>query len=291
MSNTKPVVCQTNLPVKVALSAEDCDMWLVIVDSKDDITPDRDHAYVDKNGIIYIYTGKELVAINDWNNVKIKWGNLKGDITNQFDLKEWIDKCVQTISVNGEDIAKDDDKNVSITIPITTFQLDGKTIEPSEDHVLNLVLDGTYAKKSEVPTKVSELENDSGYVTSEEFDGRIPIKQIQKNGEMILPVNGVVNITLSEYALSTDVTSQIAEAVSGIKQFEAKVVDELPTTGENGILYLVSNSSTGSSIYDEYLWIGTKYEKIGGKDITLYGYVQESDVHDFTTAEIDEFFS
>lgn len=289
MSNVKPVVCQTDLATIVPLSASDCDMWLVIVNSKSDINPDRDHAYADKNGIIYIYNGQELVAINDWDNVKIPWGNLKGNITNQLDLKEWIDKCVQTISVNGTNIAKDNNKNVAIDIPITTIKLDGATVSPT-NHVVDLQLSGTYAKKSEIPTKVSQLNNDAGYIKTEDLEQRIPIRKIQKNGESILPSDGTVNITLDEYALSENVTKEIAEAISGIKQFEAKVVDKLPTTGENGILYLVANSSSTASAYDEYLWVGTKYELLGPKVISLEGYVQESQITDITTAEIDAMF-
>lgn len=289
MSNIKPVVCQTDLAAIIPLSASDCDMWLVIVNSKSDINPDRDHAYADKNGIIYIYNGQELVAINDWDNVKIPWGNLKGDIRNQLDLKEWIDKCVQTISVNGTNVEKDSSKNVAITIPITSIQLDGTTVNPN-NHVVNLQLDGTYAKKSEIPTKVSQLSNDSGYIKSEELESRIPIIGIQKNGKSILPSNRIVNITLDEYAKSEDVTKEIAAAVAGIKQFEAKVVDALPTTGENGILYLVSNSSSSGNAFNEYLWVGTKYELLGPKEISLDGYVKESQITDITTAEIDAMF-
>ncbi len=289
MSNVKPVVCQTDLATIVPLSASDCDMWLVIVNSKSDINPDRDHAYADKNGIIYIYNGQELVAINDWDNVKIPWGNLKGNITNQLDLKEWIDKCVQTISVNGTNIAKDNNRNVAIDIPITTIKLDGATVSPT-NHVVDLQLSGTYAKKSEIPTKVSQLNNDAGYIKTEDLEQRIPIRKIQKNGESILPSDGTVNITLDEYALSENVTKEIAEAISGIKQFEAKVVDKLPTTGQNGILYLVANSSSTTSAYDEYLWVGTKYELLGPKVISLEGYVQESQITDITTAEIDAMF-
>lgn len=289
MSNIKPVVCQTDLAAIIPLSASDCDMWLVIVNSKSDINPDRDHAYADKNGIIYIYNGQELVAINDWDNIKIPWGNLKGDIRNQLDLKEWIDKCVQTISVNGTNVEKDSNKNVAITIPITSIQLDGTTVNPN-NHVVNLRLDGTYAKKSEIPTKVSQLSNDSGYIKSEELESRIPIIGIQKNGKSILPSNRIVNITLDEYAKSEDVTKEIATAVAGIKQFEAKVVDTLPTTGENGILYLVSNSSSSGNAFNEYLWVGTKYELIGPKEISLDGYIKESQITDITTAEIDAMF-
>lgn len=42
-----------------------------------------------------------------------------------------------------------------------------------------------------------------------------------------------------------------------------EVVTELPSTGENGVIYLISNGGTGTNVYDEYIWTGSGYEKIG----------------------------
>lgn len=87
----------------------------------------------------------------------------------------------------------------------------------------------------------------------------------------------------------------LAESLSG-QSFEK--VDTLPATGSNGIVYLVpSAQQTGT--YDEYYWVnkGTDsepnfgFEKIGSTDIDLTGYVEESDLVEITTAEIDELFT
>lgn len=42
-----------------------------------------------------------------------------------------------------------------------------------------------------------------------------------------------------------------------------EVVSELPSTGEAGVIYLVANGGSGTNIYDEYIWTGSAYEKIG----------------------------
>lgn len=43
-----------------------------------------------------------------------------------------------------------------------------------------------------------------------------------------------------------------------------EVVSELPSTGEAGVIYLVANGAqSGTNIYDEYIWTGSGYEKIG----------------------------
>ncbi|WP_418777026.1 hypothetical protein [Holdemanella biformis] len=191
----QPVVCNKDMAVVFPLKDGDCEFWLEIVDSVDDITnPSRDHAYVDSKGLFYIYNGKNIVAINDHSNLKIKWGNMIGDISNQLDLTEILNQFVKTISVNGTNIAKDNDKNIAIQVPITTIKLDGNTISPV-DYIVNLDLASVYAKKTEIPKNVSELQNDAGYIKQEVVDQLIPIKAIKVNNVTILPdENRTVNI-------------------------------------------------------------------------------------------------
>lgn len=191
----QPVVCNKDMAVVFPLKDGDCEFWLEIVDSVDDITnPSRDHAYVDSKGLFYIYNGKEIQVINDHVNLKIKWGNMIGDISNQLDLIEILNQFVKTISVNGTNIAKDNDKNIAIQVPITTIKLDGNTISPV-DYIVNLDLASVYAKKTEIPKNVSELQNDAGYIKQEVVDQLIPIKAIKVNNVTILPdENHAVNI-------------------------------------------------------------------------------------------------
>lgn len=191
----QPVVCNKDMAVVFPLKDGDCEFWLEIVDSVDDITnPSRDHAYVDSKGLFYIYNGKEIQVINDHANLKIKWGNMIGDISNQLDLIEILNQFVKTISVNGTNIAKDNDKNIAIQVPITTIKLDGNTISPV-DYIVNLDLASVYAKKTEIPKNVSELQNDAGYIKQEVVDQLIPIKAIKVNNVTIPPdENRTVNI-------------------------------------------------------------------------------------------------
>lgn len=191
----QPVVCNKDMAVVFPLKDGDCEFWLEIVDSVDDITnPSRDHAYVDSKGLFYIYNGKEIQVINDHANLKIKRGNMISDISNQLDLMEILNQFVKTISVNGKNIAKDNEKNIAIQVPITTIKLDGNTISPV-DYIVNLDLASVYAKKTEIPKNVSELQNDAGYIQQEVVDQLIPIKAIKVNNVTILPdENRTVNI-------------------------------------------------------------------------------------------------
>ena len=108
----------------------------------------------------------------------------------------------------------------------------------------------------------------------------LTIKSIKVNNSALTPDGSkAVNIDLTKYAIKTEVTQEIAEAVSGIEGFDAQVVEELPQTGKKGILYLVANSSEeDKNAYDEYLWLTDKYEKLGTRSIDLSQYALKSEV-------------
>lgn len=108
----------------------------------------------------------------------------------------------------------------------------------------------------------------------------LTIKIVKVNGSPLTPDGSkAINIDLSTYALKTAVTQEIAQAVSGIKSFEAKVVAELPESGQAGILYLVANEDEEEqNAYDEYLWINNKYEKLGTRNIDLSQYALKSEL-------------
>ena len=118
--------------------------------------------------------------------------------------------------------------------------------------------DSSKAVDITVPTKVSALTNDSGYQTE------------------------------------SQVSSSIATALGRITGISFRIVDALPETGENGVIYLIRHihSDTGDS-YDEYAWISSinKFEKIGNTDVDLSGYIKEDDLVPITTSEIDSIFN
>lgn len=101
------------------------------------------------------------------------------------------------------------------------------------------------------PTKLSDFTNDSGYQTE------------------------------------SQVSTAISNAIANIQGISYSIVAELPTTGEAGVIYLISNSGANQNSYDEYIWITDKFEKIGTTEVDLSGYVQETDLVAITNSEID----
>lgn len=91
----------------------------------------------------------------------------------------------------------------------------------------------------------------------------------------------------TQIATTAFVTTAITTAISGISGISFEIVTSLPTTGNTGTIYLVSNSGTGTNIYDEYIYVNSKWEKIGTTDVDLSNYVKNTDLVAITNAEID----
>lgn len=108
----------------------------------------------------------------------------------------------------------------------------------------------TKADVDDIPTKVSELLNDSKFQTE------------------------------------TQVGNAITEALKDITGVKFEIVQALPATGAAGTIYLVPHVHGDKDIYDEYVFVNSKWEKLGSTDIDLSGYVLRSDMHELTAEEV-----
>lgn len=144
---------------------------------------------------------------------------------------------------------------------IESVKVNGTKVEPSSKSV-----------DISVPTKVSQLTNDSGFQTSTQ-------------------VNSIV--TGKGYQTQSQVQSLINSAVGNITSIRYEKVTSLPATGSNGVIYLVAHSHGTQDIYDEYIWLSeTKtYEKIGNTDIDLSAYVKKSELTAITTNDLNTMWS
>ena len=107
-----------------------------------------------------------------------------------------------------------------------------------------------------VPTKTSDLQNDSSFITN--------------------TVNNLANYYLkSETYTKTEVSNLIDAAVNG--RFEK--VQTLPVTGEANVIYLVPKTTAlTNNVYDEYIWQDNAWEQLGSTEIDLSGYVTDTDL-------------
>lgn len=144
---------------------------------------------------------------------------------------------------------------------IESVSVNGTKIEPSSKAVA-----------ISVPTKVSQLSNDSDFQNATQVNN---------------------TITGKGYQTQSQVQSLINSAMGNVTSIKYQKVDSLPTTGSNGVIYLVSHSHGTQDIYDEYIWIAdTKtFEKIGNTDIDLSAYVKSSELVAISTSDLGTMWS
>lgn len=173
------------------------------------------------------------------------------------------------------------------------------------------------SKKAEItaiPTKVSQLTNDSLYQNAAEVIAKIDTKlgELSLDDEgtdkyfvySVKQKNGQISVSSASFSESfteqlesahttgsvvsrTDVNTAINNAVGKITSFEYKIVDSLPAVsdGKKGVVYLVAHSGgTNQNSYDEYIFLPAdgsteaRYEKIGTTDIDLTPYAKKTEI-------------
>lgn len=66
---------------------------------------------------------------------------------------------------------------------------------------------------------------------------------------------------------------KLQEALAKIKTLKKEVVEALPATGQDDVIYLVKDSKgKDNNVYLEYLWINGAFELIGSTEVDLSGY-------------------
>lgn len=128
-----------------------------------------------------------------------------------------------------------------------------------------------------VPTAVSDLTNDSGFITG--------ITSSDVTTALGFTPYSAANP--SGYQTASEVNSAITTAISGITGISFEIVQVLPATGDAGTIYLVPNSGTTPNIYDEYIWVNNAFEKIGTTAVDLTGYWSKTELVAITNSEID----
>lgn len=182
-SKVKPRICRTN-EINIPIDTEECVLWLNPVQSIDDIkNPTRDYAWITPDNTVYVFNGHKIVPIFSTNDSHIKWGHIDGDIKDQIDLYNILLKSVNGVKQNGTELAKDLEQKVNVSVPIMHIKVNNTELEPN-DYTVNIDLT-PYAKTRDIPTKLSQLANDTGYLTPETED--VPIKTITLNGALLNP--------------------------------------------------------------------------------------------------------
>ena len=157
---------------------------------------------------------------------------------------------------------------------IESVKVNGTALEVAADKSVNVA----------VPTKVSQLTNDSGFQNADEVDEAIIGKGYQTAAQVDTIVTG------KGYQTAAQVESAINTKIGAINHFE--VVDTLPATGEKNVIYLTPKASAQTrNAKDEWIYVDGAFEKIGDTEIDLSNYWTKTDLTVASYADIDTIFA
>lgn len=107
--------------------------------------------------------------------------------------------------------------------------------------------------KPTIPSKVSDLTNDSGYQTS----------------------------------------AQVTAAIASSGHLKRTIIEVLPSVGSANAdtIYMLKESETGDNRYTEWMIINGNWEQIGSSEVDLSDYLKTTDMVAVTNTEIDNIIS
>lgn len=120
-----------------------------------------------------------------------------------------------------------------------------------------------------------------GQMTAEDLD-------LQPAGDYLTEVPSEYitedELAAEDYASKTYVIDQINNA----EHFHREIVDALPLTGKDNVLYLVPKKGSNKDIYNEYIWTGTDYELMGTTAVDLSDYYAKEEINKLLDKKVDK---
>lgn len=81
----------------------------------------------------------------------------------------------------------------------------------------------------------------------------------------------------------------VIDQINNTEHFHREIVDGLPVIGKDNVIYMVKKKSTsGDDIYDEWMWVDTKYEHIGSTATDLSDYYKKEEADKLLDKKVDK---
>ena len=270
-----------------------------------------EHGYYRFNGIpnqnvyiAYSASNENSNIDNSFTSVKNDIASAKGDISSLQSLVNTINSTYASktwVQEQGYGLQSDiDDINSELSTingSITTIKNDVSTLK---------------SNVSTLQTKTGSLESSVGTINGEidtinsDLDKKLNKLQLAQGNLLYARVNGIdlgavydtqaqANTIVARDAQGhvigatpTDPThlttkSYVDSAIGSVSTISFSIVNELPSTGESNIIYLVPNTtSSEKNVYDEYIWVNNAFEIIGSTAIDLTNYAKLNSDNIFT---------
>lgn len=243
---------------------------------------------VSADDLPFEYTGSQQVIYKSPKGSLLYFDS--GDINNLIVMKNVYGQGIEVGAIYDNEsgdydrytkMIYDDENYVQINEGEFHLVLDGEdiTLEPSTFNSYNeltnkpqingVTLQGNKSWQDlglpSIPTKVSDLENDTGFITK--------------------TVNNLTN-----YYLKTDTytKTEVNNLIAQINSFNVEIVQVLPTTNiDTHTIYLVPKEGSAQDIYNEYLYVNSNWELLGTTEIDLTNYYTKTEVNTLLASKAD----
>ena len=241
-----------------------------------------DKKYLDQNGLSHLkskmdltYAKKEEVGVTDYNSLSglptLDGTEIKGTMT-----KEGLGIASKgDIPTNNNELTNGAGYQTASDVEGILATKDYQT----EEDVESIVTGKDYQTSTQVESAITE----KGYQTSEQVETAITKKGYQTASDV------EEKITSKGYQTETEVTTAINKAVADINK--KQIVTSTEEMTDENIIYLIKNQGEEDNIYDEYIVVSGKPEKVGTTKVDLTGYLREKDLTVLSNDEIDAIFN
>ena len=181
-------------------------------------------------------------------------------------------------------LAKSEESEQSLNKIIASGDLDQYVTDPKLEEILTSYatkedlekIDVTsqlidYAKKDEIPKNLSELQEDNEHKT-------MTAAEKDKLANIEAGANKVTKLSQLENDKTFKTEAEIQELINNSKKLKKEIVESLPSSGQDDVIYLLKNKNDANNVYTEYLWIGGKWEIIGDTKVDLTDYAKKDEI-------------
>lgn len=113
-----------------------------------------------------------------------------------------------------------------------------------------------------------------------------PGESFEVSSDGTLNLVGIPNTLFTP--VKEEMKTEINKAVSESGHLKREVVDSLPLSGIDNVIYMKSKSGEEDNIYDEYMWINQKWERIGSSEVDLSNYLTKQALEESMTRTLTE---
>lgn len=177
-------------------------------------------------------------------------------------------------------------KDIIASGNLDKYVTDPKLQEALKDYVTTGNLSTELANYVKSADLISQLDSKVDKVTGKTLTSNDFTNAYKSKLDDLTKITKVSQLT-NDSNYITDLKMQ--EALSKIKTLKKEVVNQLPATGQDDIIYLIKDAKGKiKNIYLEYLWINNDFELIGSTQVDLTGYAKTSEVDSKLSGKVDK---